>query len=62
MQLIDDNTYTSSDVAEAVLKSFVTEYEKWEDKQGRRNLEPPDYRDLALRMFRSYKTAKCYGY
>ena len=62
MQLIDDNTYTSSDVAEAVLKSFVTEYEKWEDKQGRRNLQPPDYRDLALRMFRSYKTAKCYGY
>ena len=60
--LIDDNTYTTEDVSEAVLRQFIREYELWENRQERRNLKPPDYKDLAHRMFRSYKTAKCYGF
>ena len=60
--LIDDNTYTTEEVSEAVLRQFIREYELWENRQERRNLKPPDYKDLAYRMFRSYKTAKCYGF
>lgn len=62
MNYIDDNTYTSEHVAEAVLSTFMKEYELWENKQERRNMQPPDYKNLASRMYHAYKTAKSYGF
>jgi|TARA_R100001510_G_scaffold51716_1_gene51756 hypothetical protein len=62
MNYIDDNTYTSEHVAEAVLSTFMREYDNWERKMERRNIGPPDYKNLAERMYNAYKTAKCYGF
>ncbi len=62
MNYIDDNTYTTEHVAEAVLSRFMKEYELWERQMERRNMRAPDYKNLGERMFSAYKTAKSYGF
>ena len=62
MNLIDDNTYGTEHVAEAILQKFMKEYTLWELQMERRNMRFPDYQNLAARMYSTYKTAKSYGY
>ena len=53
---------TDTDIAEAVLRTFVKEYDSWENFESRRRLIPPNYEKLGQRMFEVYKTAKRYGF
>ena len=62
MNLIDDNTYGTEHVAEAILQKFMREYDLWELQMERRNMRFPDYQNLADRMYSTYKTAKSYGF
>ena len=62
MNLIDDNTYGTEHVAEAILHKFMREYDLWERQMERRNIGFPDYQNLADRMYSTYKTAKSYGF
>lgn len=62
MKMIDDKTYGTEHVAEAILQKFMQEYDLWERQMERRNMRFPDYQNLADRMYSTYKTAKSYGF